>query len=68
MQAAPGHFYKRLPSSSGHLHNVEVGKVYLSPAIRKDDAIPAALARFEQDRGLARWEDAADPYELERDG
>lgn len=57
-------FYKRLPGSSGHVHNVEVGKVYLSPAIEKDQAIPAALARFEQDRGLARWEDAADLYEL----
>jgi CBS domain-containing protein len=61
-------FYKRLPSSSGHLHNVEVGKVYLSPAISTRDAIPAALARFEQDRGLARWKDAADLYELQADG
>jgi len=61
-------FYKQLPTSSGQVHNVEVGKVYLSPAIRKDDAVSAALARFEQDRGLARWEDAADLYELERDG
>jgi CBS-domain-containing membrane protein len=58
-------FYKRLPSSSGQLHDVEVGKVYLSPAIGNDDVIPAALARFEQDRGLACWEDAADLYQLE---
>ena len=57
-------FYKRLASSSGHVHNVEVGKVYLSPAIKKGDVVPAALARFEQDRGLARWDQAADGYEL----
>jgi CBS domain-containing protein len=58
-------FYKRLASSSGHLHKVEVGKVYLSPAINDGDVISAAVAKFEQDRGLARWEDAADLYELE---
>jgi CBS domain-containing protein len=57
-------FYKRLVSSSGHPHNIEVGKVYLSPAIKKDDVVAAALAKFEQDRGLARWDQAADGYEL----
>ena len=61
-------FYKRLASSSGHVHNVEVGKVYLSPTIEKENAVPAALAKFADDRGLARWEDAADIYELKGDG
>ncbi|MCC2663536.1 MAG: putative signal transduction protein with domain [Geminicoccaceae bacterium] len=61
-------FYKRLQNSSGHVHNVEVAKLYLSPAVRKDDAIPAALARFEQHRGLACWEEAADLYEVKGDG
>ena len=61
-------FYKRLATSSGQVHNVEVGKVYLSPAIEREDAVPAALARFAADRGLARWEDAADLYELRGDG
>ena len=60
-------FYKRLASSSGHVHHVEVGKVYLSPAIKKGDVVPAALAKFEQDRGLARWDQAADGYELKED-
>lgn len=58
-------FYKRLASSSGHVRNVEVAKVYLSPAIRNEDVLPAPVARFEHDRGLARWEEAADLYELE---
>jgi hypothetical protein len=57
-------FYKRLASSSGHVRNVEVAKVYLSPAIRKDDVVPAAVARFEHDRGIAHWKEAADLYEL----
>jgi CBS domain-containing protein len=61
-------FYKRLATSSGHVRNVEAAKVYLSPAIMKDDAVPAAVARFEHDRGLARWEEAADLYELEASG
>ena len=61
-------FYKRLASSSGQVSNVEVGKVYLSPAIERDDVIPAALAKFEQDRGLVCWDRAADAYELKEGG
>jgi CBS domain-containing protein len=61
-------FYKRLANSSGHLHDVEVGKVYLSPAIEKDDVVPAALAKFAEDRGLARWDQAADGYEIDDPG
>jgi hypothetical protein len=58
-------FYKRVASSSCHLRNVEVAKVYLSPAINRDEAVPAALARFERDRGLASWDQGADGYDLE---
>jgi CBS domain-containing protein len=58
-------FYKRLASSSGHVRKVEVARVYLSPAVRKGDWEAAAVARFERDRGLARWDQAADLYELE---
>jgi hypothetical protein len=61
-------FYKRVASSSGHVRNVEVAKVYLSPAIEKDDVVAAALAKFEQDRGLARWEQGADGSEFEEGG
>jgi CBS-domain-containing membrane protein len=61
-------FYKRLATSSGQVHNVEVAKVYLSPATEKADAVPAALAKFTEDRGLVRWEDAADLYELKGEG
>jgi CBS domain-containing protein len=61
-------FFKRLASSSGHVRNVEVGKVYLSPAIEKHDVVPAALAKFERDHGLARWDQGADVYELKEDG
>jgi CBS domain-containing protein len=60
-------FCKQLVSSSGHLRDVEVGKVYLSPAIKKDDVVRAALAKFEEDRGLTRWDQAADAYEIKED-
>jgi hypothetical protein len=42
-----------------------VARVYLSPAVKKGDWEAAAVARFERDRGLARWDQAADLYELE---
>jgi CBS domain-containing protein len=58
-------FYKRLPNSSGHVCNVEVARVYLSPAVKKGDLESAAVARFERDRGLARWDQAADLFELQ---
>jgi CBS-domain-containing membrane protein len=61
-------FYKRLATSSGHVRNVELAKVYLSPAIKNDEVVPAAVARFEHDRGLARWREAADLYELDVSG
>lgn len=61
-------FFKRLATSSGQLAKVEVGKVYLSTAIRKEDAVPAALAKFQRERGLGRWDEAADVYELVEGG
>lgn len=58
-------FYKKVAGSSGQVRDVEVAKVYLSPAIGKEDAIAAALAKFEQDRGLVSWDQAADTYDFE---
>jgi CBS domain-containing protein len=61
-------FYKRIVTSAGHASNVKVGKAYLSPAVRKEDAIATALAKFERDRGLASWDQAADTYAAEVPG
>jgi CBS domain-containing protein len=60
-------FYKQLADSSGHLAKVEVARLYLSPAISRDEVIPAALDRFARERGLTRWDLAADLYELQDD-
>ena len=50
------------------MRNVEVARLYLSPMVGGDDVVPAALARFAQDRGLARWDQAADDYEVKEAG
>ena len=44
-------FYKRVTGGAGHVHSVEVGKVYLSPAIKKDDVVPVAVVRSRRTAG-----------------
>jgi CBS domain-containing protein len=61
-------FYKRITNSSGHVFNVEVARIYLSPAVEKGVMESTATAMFERDRGLARWDQAADLYELQEGG
>jgi CBS domain-containing protein len=61
-------FYKRIANSSRHVSNVEVARVYLSPAVERDDLESTAVAKFERDHGLARWDQAADLYELREGG
>jgi len=58
-------FYRKVAGSSGQMRNVEVTRIYLSPAINKDEAVATALAKFEEDRGLSSWDQGADSYELE---
>lgn len=58
-------FYKQLAGSSGQVRNVEVGKVYLSPAVHREDSTGIAIARFEHDHGGSAWQHTADTYELD---
>ena len=57
-------FYKRMTDSVGHARDVSMATVYLSPAIRKKDAVPAAIRRFEADHGVKPWDRLADRYEV----
>jgi CBS domain-containing protein len=57
-------FYKRMTDSRGHARDVSMATVYLSPAIRKEDAVPAAIRKFEADYGVKPWDRLADRYEV----
>lgn len=57
-------FYKKLTNSAGRPHAVEVRKVHLSPGVRRDEAGPAAISRFERDHGARPWHLLADDYEV----
>jgi CBS domain-containing protein len=58
-------FYKQMTASFGQLHDVAVGTVYLSPAVAGDEAVEAAIGRFEGDHGAVPWQRLADRYALE---
>jgi CBS domain-containing protein len=57
-------FYKRMTDSRGHSRDVSMATVYLSPAIRKEDAVPAAIRKFEADHKVKPWDRLADRYEV----
>jgi CBS domain-containing protein len=57
-------FYKRMTDSLGHGRDVSMATVYLSPAIRKEDAVPAAIRKFEADHNVKPWDRLADRYEV----
>jgi CBS domain-containing protein len=57
-------FFRKMSSSSGHQHNVEVGTVYLSPATKKEDVPEVAIRRFERDHHVEPWTQLADSYEV----
>lgn len=60
-------FYKRLSGSSGQVRDVEVGKVYLSPAVHREHRAGTAIARFEHDHGGSPWKASADTFHLDED-
>jgi CBS domain-containing protein len=57
-------FYKRMTDSLGHSRDVSMATVYLSPAIRKEDVVPAAIHKFEADHKVKPWDRLADRYEV----
>lgn len=61
-------FFRRLMTSSGGPRDVEVARLYVSPMVGSDELVPAALARFAEGRGVARWDQAADDYRVDEAG
>jgi hypothetical protein len=53
-----------MTDSLGHGRDVSMATVYLSPAIRKEDAVPAAIRKFEADHNVKPWDRLADRYEV----
>lgn len=60
-------FYKRLAGSAGQVRDVEVGKVYLSPAVDREQRAGIAIARFERDHGGSSWKASADTFHVDED-
>jgi len=57
-------FYKQLPNSTGHVHNVELTRVAVARGLSKAEAVQAAIKEFEQERKAARWDLIADGYDV----
>ncbi len=57
-------FYKQLPNSSGHVHNVELTRIAVARGNSKEEAVQVAIKEFEQERKVSRWDLLADGYEV----
>lgn len=57
-------FHRTVPDSSGHRHKVPLTTVYVTDRASPDEAVAAAIRRFEQERGVGSWRLIADHYEV----
>jgi len=57
-------FYKQIPNSTGHIHNVELTRVAVARRSSKAEAVRAAIKEFEQERKATRWDLVADGYDV----
>ena len=57
-------FYKQLPNSTGHVHNVELTRVAVARGSSKAEAVQAAINEFEHERKAACWDLVADGYDV----
>ncbi len=57
-------FYKQIPNSTGHVHNVELTRVAVARGSSKAEAVQAAIKEFEQERKGVRWDLVADGYDV----
>lgn len=57
-------FYKRLTSSQGQPRNVTIETVYVTSQHSRDEAVAAAIRKFERDRSARPWTSVADGYEV----
>jgi CBS domain-containing protein len=57
-------FYRQLPDSTGHVHNVQLTRVAVARGHSRSEAVQAAIQEFEKERNVTRWSEIAHGYEI----
>jgi CBS domain-containing protein len=57
-------FYRQLPDSTGHVHNVELTRVAVARGHSRSEAVQAAIEEFEKERNVTRWSEIAHGYDI----
>jgi CBS domain-containing protein len=56
-------FYRQLPDSTGHVHNVQLTRVAAARGSRSE-AVQAAIEEFEKERNVTHWSQIAHGYDI----
>jgi signal-transduction protein with cAMP-binding, CBS, and nucleotidyltransferase domain len=57
-------FYRQLPDSSGHIHNVQLTRVAVARGLSTSEAVQAAIKEFEKERNVTHWSQIAHGYDI----
>ena len=57
-------FYKQLPDSTRHVHNVQLTRVAVARGYSRSEAVEAAIEEFQKQRNVTHWSQMADGYDI----
>ncbi len=57
-------FYRQLPDSAGHVHNVQLTRVAVARGHSRSEAVQKAIREFEKERNVTHWSLIAHGYEV----
>ena len=57
-------FYRQLPDSTGHVHNVQLTRVAVARGHSRSEAVQAAIKEFEKERNVTHWSLIANGYDV----
>ena len=57
-------FYRQLPDSTGHIHNVQLTRVAVARGHSRSEAVQAAIKEFEKQRNVTHWSLIAHGYDI----
>jgi CBS domain-containing protein len=57
-------FYRQLPDSTGHVHNVQLTRVAVARGHSEAEAVQMAIKQFEKERNVTDWCQIAHGYEV----